>query len=205
VNAGRWLPAAGVALLAAGFALLNRGERVAVDLGLVHFYRASLTLVVLGAFLAGMLAMLLLGLRHDRRVRDELRARGLLEPAPSPLPARAPAASAWGITRESAPTYASAASDGDGTRVFPDRRVEGPHAVSVDDDRTAAFGIRANPHGRAADGALASVDADRTSALADDGHRADVDHTAGFGDDADSHPDPDRTIIHPPHEDGSRA
>lgn len=96
----RWLPVAGAALLAAVFTWLNRGERVAVELGLLRFYRAPLTLVVCLAFLAGMLAMLLLSLRHDRRVREELRARGLLEPAP-PRPA-APVASAWGVTREPA-------------------------------------------------------------------------------------------------------
>jgi hypothetical protein len=96
----RWLPALGVTLLAAGFTFLNRGERVVVDVGLFRFYRAPLTLVAFLAFLAGMLSMLLLSLRHDRRVREELRARGLLEPAPT-RPA-APAASAWGVAREPA-------------------------------------------------------------------------------------------------------
>lgn len=97
----RWLPALGIALAAALFAWWNRGERVVVDAGLFRVYRAPLTLVVLGAFLAGMLSMLLLSLRHDRRVRDELRARGLLEPAPAR--AAAPIASAWGVAREPAP------------------------------------------------------------------------------------------------------
>lgn len=95
----RWLPAAAVTLLAALFASLNRGERVAVDVGLVRFYRAPLTMVTFLAFLAGMLSMLLLSLRHDRRLREEMRARGLLErPAPPPPPA----ASAWGVAREPA-------------------------------------------------------------------------------------------------------
>jgi uncharacterized integral membrane protein len=96
----RWMPALGITLLAACFTWLNRGERVAVDVGLFRFYRAPLTMVAFLAFLAGMLSMLLLSLRHDRRVREELRARGLLEPAP-PRPA-APAASAWGVARDPA-------------------------------------------------------------------------------------------------------
>ena len=82
---GRWLPPVGVALLAAGFAYLNRAERVQVELGVVDFY-ASSALVILAAFLLGMTAMLLLGLRQDLRLREELRARGLLDGAAS-LPA----------------------------------------------------------------------------------------------------------------------
>lgn len=101
MSAARWLPALGVTLVAALFTWWNRGERIVVDVGLVHFYRAPLAVVVFLAFLAGMLSMLLLSLRHDRRVRDELRARGLLEPAPAR--AAAPAASAWGVARGPAP------------------------------------------------------------------------------------------------------
>ena len=77
---GRWLPPVGVALLAAAFAYLNRVEKVQVELGLVDFY-ASSAVVILAAFLLGMTAMLLLGLRQDLRLRDELRARGLLDGA----------------------------------------------------------------------------------------------------------------------------
>lgn len=69
----RWLPGVLVGLLAAGFAWANRGETAALHLGFATFYRAPLTLVVLGAFLLGMLAMFLLGLRHDLRVRRALR------------------------------------------------------------------------------------------------------------------------------------
>ena len=105
----RWLPAAGVVLGAAAFSSLNRGERVAVNVGVAHFYRAPLTMVAFVAFLAGMLSMLLLSLRHDRRLREELRARGLLErPAPPPPPA----ASAWGVAREPA-------DDGERTAAYP--------------------------------------------------------------------------------------
>lgn len=93
MNAPRWLPAAAVTLFAACFTWLNRGERVAVDVGMVTFYRAPLTVVLFLAFVAGMLSMLALSLRHDRRVREELRARGLLDAPPSSSRA---AASAWG-------------------------------------------------------------------------------------------------------------
>lgn len=89
MSAGRWLPLAAVTLLAGGFAWLNRGERVAVDVGVATVYRAPFTVVFFLAFLAGMLAMLALGLRHDLRLRRELRARGLLD-APRPTPAPRP-------------------------------------------------------------------------------------------------------------------
>ncbi len=69
----RWGPGLLVGLLAAGFAWANRGESAALHLGFATFYRAPLTLVVLGAFLLGMLAMFLLGLRHDLQVRRALR------------------------------------------------------------------------------------------------------------------------------------
>ncbi len=127
----RWLPALGITLLAAAFTWLNRGERVAVDAGLFQFYRAPLTLVVFLSFLAGMLSMLLLSLRHDRRVREELRARGLLEPAP-PRPS-APAASAWGVAREPAsprPDERAAA--------YP-REEERAVAHSREDERTVSY------------------------------------------------------------------
>ena len=88
MTAPRWLPAAAVTVFAAALAWLNRGERVALDVGIATFYRAPLTVVLFLAFLAGMLSMLALSLRQDRRLRDELRARGILD-----LPAR-PAVSA---------------------------------------------------------------------------------------------------------------
>ncbi|MBW3656538.1 MAG: LapA family protein [Gemmatimonadetes bacterium] len=91
----RWLPPVGIALAAGLFTWLNRGERIVVHLGIATFYGAPLTVVLFLAFLAGMLAMLALSLRHDLRMRQELRARGLLVPAPgqgSPVLAPSPPA-----------------------------------------------------------------------------------------------------------------
>jgi hypothetical protein len=126
VSVQRWLPALAVTLAAAAFTWLNRGERAVVDLGFFRFYRAPVTMVAFLAFLAGMLSMLLLSLRHDRRVREELRARGLLEPAP-PRPS-APAASAWGVARE------PAARTEDRTAAYP--RLDDDRG---DDDRTVSY------------------------------------------------------------------
>ncbi|HEX5869311.1 MAG TPA: hypothetical protein VFY65_02785, partial [Longimicrobium sp.] len=95
MTAPRWLPAAAVTVFAAALAWFNRGERVVLDVGVTTFYRAPLTVVLFLAFLAGMLSMLALSLRQDRRLRDELRARGILDlPArPAASPASAAAAS----------------------------------------------------------------------------------------------------------------
>lgn len=91
----RWLPPAGIGLAAGLFTWLNRGERIVVDLGIATFYGAPLTVVLFLAFLAGMLAMLALSLRHDLRMRQELRARGLLIPSPGQgSPVLAPSAPA---------------------------------------------------------------------------------------------------------------
>lgn len=85
------LPGWAVALLlaagAAWFAWLNLGERTTLSLGLVRFYRVPLSWLVLGAFLLGMLAMFLLGLRHDREVRRVLEEREAGAPrAARPVP-----------------------------------------------------------------------------------------------------------------------
>jgi hypothetical protein len=96
-----WVPTAALTLVAGLFAWLNRGERVVLDLGVVRMYRIPLSLVGFAAFLAGMLAMLILTLRHDLRVREALRDRGLLErPRGEPRPV---AASAWGLPRAASP------------------------------------------------------------------------------------------------------
>jgi uncharacterized integral membrane protein len=78
VSAARWLPAVGVTLVAAWFVVLNRGETVVVNLGVVRFYQVPLTMAVFLAFMAGMISMFLLGLRHDLRLRRQMRERGLL-------------------------------------------------------------------------------------------------------------------------------
>lgn len=72
---GGWLGIAALALLSAAFAYANRGEAAAVHLGFATFYRAPVALLVLGSFLLGMVAMLLLGLRQDLQVRRMLRER----------------------------------------------------------------------------------------------------------------------------------
>lgn len=98
MRALRWAGSVLLGLAAGVFAYLNAAERVALHLGVATLYRASLPVVVLAAFLLGMVAMFLLGLRHDLKVRRalreyELRARPLppdrgdgaaLRPAASP-------------------------------------------------------------------------------------------------------------------------
>ncbi len=78
----RWVGPVFIALLATLFAYLNAGERVAVDLGFIYLYRLSLSGIVFTAFLLGMIAMFLLGLRHDLRVRRALQDRSLPPPPP---------------------------------------------------------------------------------------------------------------------------
>jgi hypothetical protein len=87
IGTSRWAPVLAVSVVAASFSWLNRGERVVVDVGIMTIYRAPLTVVVFVAFIAGMASMLLLGLRHDLRVRRELERRGI-EPPPAAAPAR---------------------------------------------------------------------------------------------------------------------
>lgn len=79
----RWIPVAVVALAGALVTWLNRGERVVLHTGVATFYRAPLTLVLFVAFVAGMLTMMMLSLRQDMRMRQELRARGLLDDVPA--------------------------------------------------------------------------------------------------------------------------
>ncbi|HEX2188214.1 MAG TPA: LapA family protein, partial [Longimicrobiaceae bacterium] len=78
MSRGGWFGIAALALLAAGFAHLNRAETAALHLGVLSFVRVPVAILVLGAFLLGMVAMFLLGLRQDLRVRRMLRER----PAP---------------------------------------------------------------------------------------------------------------------------
>ena len=72
---GRWTAVSLLVLIAGLFSFLNAGERVAVNLGFTTIYRISLVGLVFGAFLLGMVAMFLFGLRHDRRIREALRGQ----------------------------------------------------------------------------------------------------------------------------------
>ncbi len=68
------------AALATAFAIANGGERVRVELGLVTLRSISLPVVVFGAVLLGMVAVLLAGLRGDLRNRRQMeKARKLFE------------------------------------------------------------------------------------------------------------------------------
>lgn len=69
----QWLVPALAIVVAGAFAYLNSGERVAVHLGLFVLFRVPLTALVFVTFLLGMIAMFLIGLRHDLRVRRLLR------------------------------------------------------------------------------------------------------------------------------------
>ena len=76
----RWGALLLVGVLAALFASLNAGERVALYLGFATLYQIPLVPLILGAFVVGMATMFLLGLRHDLHVRQALRDAGFGEP-----------------------------------------------------------------------------------------------------------------------------
>lgn len=63
----------GLALLSAGFAWLNGGVRVDVNLGLVRLSGVPLPVVVFVAFLLGMLTLFLAGLKSELRTQRMLR------------------------------------------------------------------------------------------------------------------------------------
>jgi len=73
------LPArlAAVLILAAvaGFAYFNAAERVTLRIGLLVIDRVPLGLVISGAAILGMLAVLMVGARADRRGRRQVRGR----------------------------------------------------------------------------------------------------------------------------------
>ncbi len=96
---GRWLALVLVAAVAGAFAWANRGETSIVHLGVVTLYRVPVSLLTFLAFLAGMAAMLVLGLRHDLRVRRALRDAGLLDapqrPSESVGPPPAESTGSW--------------------------------------------------------------------------------------------------------------
>lgn len=64
-----------VLFLSMGFASLNSGQRVTLRLGFATFYGVPLTVVAFGSVIAGMLIMLVAGIRSDLKVRSILRAR----------------------------------------------------------------------------------------------------------------------------------
>ncbi|MDQ3556106.1 MAG: LapA family protein [Gemmatimonadota bacterium] len=86
MKASAWLPALMVAVLAAGFAFMNRGETATIHLFGVTFFRVPLTWLTLGSFLLGMITMFALGLRHDLRVRRTLRAQRYPDAGSDPHP-----------------------------------------------------------------------------------------------------------------------
>jgi uncharacterized integral membrane protein len=64
-----------VAGLAMGFASLNSGQRVTLRLGIVTLYGIPLTVIAFTSVIAGMVVMLVAGVRSDLKVRSILRAR----------------------------------------------------------------------------------------------------------------------------------
>ncbi len=79
-----------VALAAFWFTVANATERVTVDLVLFRV-TTSLPLLVFGAMLIGMLAMIVVGLRADLQTRRALqRLRGVGGRPPPPRPAQSP-------------------------------------------------------------------------------------------------------------------
>ena len=69
---GRVLGGMLFALAAIGFAWLNTGQRVGVDFGLFRIHSVSVTAVVFGAFLVGMLTLFFASLKSDIRTRRML-------------------------------------------------------------------------------------------------------------------------------------
>ena len=82
-----WILLIAAAVLAAAFAYQNRMERVALAIGPLRLHAIPVAVIACAAFLLGMAAMLLVSLPADRRVRELLRAHGLLD---APLDAATP-------------------------------------------------------------------------------------------------------------------
>ena len=61
--------------LSLGFAFLNSSQRVTLRLGVVTLYGVPLTAVAFASVIAGMVVMLIAGVRSDLKVRKVLRAR----------------------------------------------------------------------------------------------------------------------------------
>lgn len=64
-----------ILVLSMGFASLNSGQRVTLNLGFAEFYQVPLTVVAFGSLIVGMFVMLVAGVRSDLKVRRILTAR----------------------------------------------------------------------------------------------------------------------------------
>jgi uncharacterized integral membrane protein len=64
-----------VVLLSMGFAVLNAGNDVTLNLGLFTLYRAPVALVAFGGLFVGMVVMFATGIHTDLKVRRVLRER----------------------------------------------------------------------------------------------------------------------------------
>ena len=64
-----------IAALALVFAAMNSGQRVTLRLGFATLYGVPLTVVAFGSIIAGMVVMLVAGVRSDLKVRQILRSR----------------------------------------------------------------------------------------------------------------------------------
>lgn len=64
-----------VVVLSMAFASLNSNQRVTLRLGVATYYGVPLTVIAFGGVIAGMLIMLVAGIRSDLKVRRILRAR----------------------------------------------------------------------------------------------------------------------------------
>jgi uncharacterized integral membrane protein len=60
-------------ILIIGFAFLNPGQKVDVDLFIKHYYGIQLAIVVLFSILAGMFLMFSLSVFHDIKIRTQAR------------------------------------------------------------------------------------------------------------------------------------
>jgi uncharacterized integral membrane protein len=83
VSSGRWVALFAIVVVSGLFSYLNAGQRVTLHLGFTTLYRLSLSHIVLGAFLLGMVTMFLVGLRNDLRLRRDQRRHPVSRPPPA--------------------------------------------------------------------------------------------------------------------------
>ncbi len=74
-----WIGLLAVVVMGIGFAAVNSGQRVRIDLGIVTLYQIPVTFVAFGGMVAGMVVVLLAGVRTDLKVRELLREKALPE------------------------------------------------------------------------------------------------------------------------------